>query len=303
MKGRWFWVSLKKNHSIRNFKKSLPESTINFLKYSFYLKTLHEEAPKAIYPKYAMKRKGSYTLEAAIIMPVLATFFALCLFFFRVIQLQLVVQNALETTARELSVYASQNREISEAEYFVLAKGMVMAKIEDTENVEQYVMGGALGISLIESGFSNQGVLLKATYKVDFPVNILGNRFFIIHQEAYRRMWTGWMPTEIDETDAVYVYVTETGTVYHKTSTCTHLDLSIKSVPRTTVDTLRNASGGTYKKCSSCAHKNNSGVNVYVTDYGLYYHSDLNCSGIKRTVSKVLLSEVEGKGACSRCWN
>ena len=32
------------------------------------------------------------------------------------------------------------------------------------------------------------------------------------------------------------------------------------------------------------------------------YHTDLNCSGIKRTIEMIRLSDVEGKGACSKCW-
>ena len=51
--------------------------------------------------------KGSYTLEAAVIIPVAAVFFLTLLFFFRVLQIQTEVQEALNYASRKTACEAS----------------------------------------------------------------------------------------------------------------------------------------------------------------------------------------------------
>ena len=82
------------------------------------------------------------------------------------------------------------------------------------------------------------------------------------------------------------MYIAETGKVYHKTPSCTYLNLTIKSVAEKTVGEYRNIFG-----------------KVYITSYGDCYHKSLKCSGMKRTIEMRRLSEVEEMGACSKCWN
>ena len=42
---------------------------------------------------------------------------------------------------------------------------------------------------------------------------------------------------------------------------------------------------------------------VFITDQGNRFHYDLNCSGIKRTIYMIRLSEVGNRKQCSRCIN
>jgi uncharacterized cysteine cluster protein YcgN (CxxCxxCC family) len=62
---------------------------------------------------------------------------------------------------------------------------------------------------------------------------------------------------------------------------------------------LTAAKSSGYKACDFCG--DDCGDKVYVTDYGESYHSSRSCSGLKRTVSRVKLSEVQDVGGCSRC--
>lgn len=70
-------------------------------------------------------------------------------------------------------------------------------------------------------------------------------------------------------------------------------------VSDTEVKALRNSSGGKYYPCEHCGGGAAGGV--YITDNGDRYHSTLACSGLKRTVYAVPVSEAAGKGVCSRC--
>ena len=84
--------------------------------------------------------------------------------------------------------------------------------------------------------------------------------------------------------------------MYHKTSGCTYLNLSIQSVEDVQIAEYRNESGEKYHKCELCADKINKFERVYITNYGNKYHTDLNCSGIKRTIEMVRLSDVRERG-------
>ena len=62
---------------------------------------------------------------------------------------------------------------------------------------------------------------------------------------------------------------------------------------------MRNQNGERYHACEECGGK---GDIVYITDYGKKYHSSLECSGLKRSVLKVPVGQVENRRPCSRCF-
>ena len=120
---------------------------------------------------------------------------------------------------------------------------------------------------------------------------------------ARAHSWTGYTQGSSSgegrgSTEDPIVYVAENGTVYHLSRSCTHLDLSIKPVDSSRVGDERNRSGGKYKRCEICG--GGSGT-VYITEEGDRYHSSLTCSGLKRTIYEMPLSQVGGRRLCSRC--
>ncbi len=140
---------------------------------------------------------------------------------------------------------------------------------------------------------------LSAVYQVRVPLPIFRIPLLEYEQTMRVKGWTGYERTGFGTENEETVYVTETGLVYHKDYHCTHLELSIRMVPLSDVAGLRNESGGKYHACEHCGAESAGGV--YITDTGDRYHSSLSCSGLKRTVYAVPVSEVVGKGACSRC--
>ncbi len=138
--------------------------------------------------------------------------------------------------------------------------------------------------------------------------SIPGLPSWLLQVHLYQRMqvhdYTGMsMVSEEDTENNIYVYVAENGTVYHMDIACTYLRLGIQSVGADVVDTLRNQSGGKYKPCESCMGEQSAADYsfVYITPYGARYHRTKDCSGLRRTVRRVLRSAVPGLPPCSKC--
>ena len=97
------------------------------------------------------------------------------------------------------------------------------------------------------------------------------------------------------------VYVTVSGSVYHKKLNCSHLNLSVTKVSGGNVSSRRNENGEKYHACESCSRGQAPGSTVYITKSGKRYHNDKNCSGLKRSVRLVKESEAGNLHACKRC--
>ena len=251
--------------------------------------------------------RASLTIEASLALPIFL-FFTVCLIHFLIlISLQCDIQLHIDEAARDIgkSVYMT-----SDSEILSLLEGnflVVRSKILDDDLTERLdnsrVRGGASGISAALSSYAREsGILdIEISYIYDFPFlpSSIGSLQLI--QKSYTRAWIG---TELESAgasqsdDEEIVYITPSGTAYHKNTSCPYLDLSIRSVSASTVSDLRNKSGGRYSRCSCVL---SGATSVYVTDYGVLYHSSLTCPKLKRSVSAVAISEVGNRHACSKC--
>lgn len=90
------------------------------------------------------------------------------------------------------------------------------------------------------------------------------------------------------------VYVTETGSVYHKKAGCRYLNLSLDQVSGSSISSRRNQYGEKYAPCESCSRNQPPAGSVYITGTGNRYHNQATCSGLKRTVKLVKQSQVSG---------
>ena len=97
------------------------------------------------------------------------------------------------------------------------------------------------------------------------------------------------------------VYVTESGSVYHRNPGCSYLNVSLKQIPGSAVKSAGNQYGEHYSACEICSRNQNPAGVVYVTERGNRYHNLESCSGLKRTVRLVKASSVQEMGVCSRC--
>ena len=246
--------------------------------------------------------EGSFTLEAAVILPVLTLFFVMILMFFRIMQVQMEVQKALDDTGRRLAVLAVEESADDSVVIGIAAANVLLKKnLKKNDNINRYVVDKAAGISLLSSKFTGDEIYLMASYRIKIPVWLPGKSQLKIRQHTVCRKWTGW--TENGSDAEIWVYVTEKGSVYHTLRECTYLKLSVTSVNYEGMEKRRNKYGEKYHECEICAEKSKVGDTVFITDQGNRFHYDLNCSGIKRTIYMVRLSEVGNRKKCSRCEN
>lgn len=92
------------------------------------------------------------------------------------------------------------------------------------------------------------------------------------------------------------MYVTEHGSVYHTSLSCSHICLRISGG-----NVERILKEKKYHACDKCIDDEEAPPVLYVTRYGDKYHSSLSCSGLKRTVRTIPKEEAEGMKMCSRC--
>ena len=202
--------------------------------------------------------RGSLTLEAALVLPFFLFFFLSLLSTIEMLQHNMEADHRITRSVKKLAVYAA-------------VTGPDIIQLSETENYTPH-----------------------------------GNVFSIPDQHllsrGYAHAWTGYKKGSgsggSGEEGERMVYITETGTVYHLSRSCTHLDLKIIPIDSSAVGDARNAGGAKYKACERCG--GGSGL-VYITVEGDRYHSSLGCSGLKRTIYEVPISQVGGRRACSRC--
>ncbi len=245
---------------------------------------------------------ASMTLEMVVILPLFVSFMVFFLFLFRVLLVQQEIEKALVYTTQNMAVKCyEETPEKQKSHVQILAEAQLLfhKKLQELHCPCQFIRGGRVGIDLLQSETQGDDIVLRANYQMRAPCILLGTYSYQILQSAKSRKWIGNSTLESQKDEEQWVYVTPHGTVYHKSSACSYLDLSIRVVNRVSLLTERNLDGSIYYCCELC----NAGGNasVYVTDYGTQYHGSLSCSALKRTIYMVKRSQVGGKKACSKC--
>lgn len=243
-------------------------------------------------------KKASFTIEAAVVLPLFAGLLVAVLFFFRVLMVQQSVEKALQYTGRKMAVLAYESQEKGTVLDLAMAEVIFDEAQKDADCPSACIKYGAIYLDALKSSFVGNYIKLYTVYEVPLPIGFFGKQEVRIAQSVKTRKWTGYRGEDATENADRFVYVTSTGHAYHAGLDCAYLDLSIQSVNYAAIGNLRNADGARYQSCEICGKA--EGV-VYITDYGNRYHSSLACGGLKRTVYLIRLSEAQGYRACSKC--
>lgn len=245
--------------------------------------------------------KGSLTVEAAMTVPVFLLAASTLLCALDIYRVQAKVRTSLHQSALELGMYAYavDNGQDSPVGILSSAACAVYAKSRLPD------LGKYVNVSLAGSSCENYQIKLHARIQYRFPVSILPLPSLYFTNESQVNGWVGRISEDGEDwQDGVWeemVYVAENGSVYHTSSSCSHLDLSVHQQTLNAVNTLRNDYGGKYHSCEKCAKASGGNTIVYYTEKGDCYHTQETCSGLKRTVRLVKKSEAEGFNQCQRC--
>lgn len=255
-------------------------SLIHKVKGSHANVSVSQEVPKS------SPLSGSLTVEAALVVPIFLFVMVGILFFFRILQVTQNTYGALAATGSRLSVEAEEEVSLWKAiGYF---QGKLLGESCS------YIVGGKAGIRW-EALEESEYIDLQIQYKCKLPVQLFQIKYIPIKQQVRIKKWTGYHKENQEENGRMWVYVTPTGEVYHTTRRCSHLQLSIF-----TMDKERAISQG-YTVCLSCKEEKDLYSYYYVTEDGERYHKSLSCSGLKRTIYMIKLSEVGNRRICERC--
>ena len=263
--------------------------------------------------------RGSFTVEASVVMAVFILSVYGFLYLFLVFRVQVALQEAAEQAAQTAACYAyakecltegiGPEQEWTEAVGDVLEWGIqtgilrqnVISTISEEYPGGSCIKEGNSGIYFLESSILEEDGMVDVVmcYDVEIPIGFPGMTKFRFVQRSRKRGWIGRQKQggeDTEEESQEWAYVTETGSVYHLYEDCTHIRLSVRNVSYHQVDQCRNENGGKYKPCEKCCGEGKTGASVHITKDGDRYHSTLGCSGLKRK------DEAEsGMRLCSRC--
>lgn len=241
--------------------------------------------------------RGSMSVEAALVMSFFLLSVNLLFYFFYLMKFQVELQFLLEQKVHEAAA-GQQER---------LPAGLRTSIDRELfgEGTGPFLRG--TGLRLVENRGEEEAFLdVTAAFEagpVFLPFGPMKGTY--LHR-CRRRIWNGKDfiregGAEGEDTEQEYVYITQNGTVYHRSRDCTYLRPSVRSVSSESLSGLRSSDGSKYYSCERCMKGAQTPQTVYLTTYGNRYHSSKNCSSLNRWVMKISLEEAGARTPCSKC--
>lgn len=268
------------------------------------------------------KLYAGMTVEAAVVLPLFLIFFVSLSSAMEMIRLHGNLELALWQTGNRMSIAGHVLEDVIEewdkqkqGEFAVISevgdvvfsyayvKGEILDYLEEDYLENSPLTQGVNSLQFLESEILTGDDCFEVvmTYTVSPWLKLEGVHPFRMVNRYYGHLWNGYtIPGTENDAISKTVYIAENGVVYHENRDCTHLMLTIKEVLYRKVSQMRNENGGRYTPCELCAQEGPL-EKVYIGVEGDRYHFDKGCSGLKRTVFSVHLSEVEHYPPCSRC--
>lgn len=227
--------------------------------------------------KYGRPLSGSITIETALILPI---------FIFAMLSV-IYLTDAIRTSS-------ANTEELAERAYKCAKFAYVGNELIDDTPLSDAIDRINNGDDIID---------LVKRYRIDVPFDLLDAYDPYAVDRVRIRAFTGYDNIKHGNSDdkaEEMVYVTENGTVYHRSLGCSHLNINIRTVDFSDLSKERANDGSKYYPCEYCCHSGGAPAIAYITDDGNRYHSTLSCGALKRTIHEVPLSQA-GLPPCKEC--
>jgi len=251
--------------------------------------------------------RASLTVETALVLPIFMFMMLSIISYCRIIEYSDTVAESLHQSSRLMAQYAYASKEGGAAGALGSGLGGVAISVAYASNqVNSNLSSKGFNdgsISYLRSvAMKNDVIDLIATEEIPILYDFLGVKQIRVMDRARVRAFTGYDNTGLEDmnTEETIVYVTASGSVYHRSRNCSHLNVTPTAVNAGQLSGARSSQGAKYYQCEYCAKKKECSV-YYITEYGNRYHTTATCQALKRDVTAVPLSRVGGKSACKSC--
>ena len=182
--------------------------------------------------------------------------------------------------------------------------------IEQQMQQQEFLRNAAVSAPFLETivqGREGDCIRMNYVYAQTLPIGGFGYKKVLVRQRNTVHIFNGYDDSRGDTIgeQSVYVYVTKRGTVYHRKRTCSALQISVRQVPGSRVAKERNADCKIYRKCKRCTRgytgSELAASSLFVTDYGVKYHVRANCPELTRTVKVIKIDQAGARSACKIC--
>ena len=192
------------------------------------------------------KARGSMSVEAALIMSIFLLAVNLLFYFFHLMEFQIELQFALEQKVHEAAVRQTE-----------IIPGRLQASVSRELLGEGRGLSlGGKGLRLVQNpGEETEFLDVTAVFEAGPPLQIFGPMNGTYIHRCRRRFWSGQESiqdegAEAENSEQEYVYVTQSGSVYHRSRACTYLKPSVRSVSFEGVSGLRS-----FRRIATAVHR------------------------------------------------
>ena len=251
---------------------------------------------------------GSFSVEAALVFPLLMVLLAALLRMIPIYALQVSLQRTLSEDGAAAALAAAAFPEPADEEGILeevggafVSAAAVAAQMELLYGYDAAKAGltGDFYTGHCRIGSSRIDLSVVTEVRIGLPGE--KGKVRIITRSVHRTFTGISLAVEEDEAEDDIVYVTASGTVYHRSISCPYIRAAIQYCPKEKLASARSASGEIYRPCERCRPSEGDG-GYYITPYGNRYHSTETCSHLLHNVSTLPLSEAAAKyRPCSKC--